>query len=106
MCGIAGFQVADNATICPEVLDRLQSSLLHRGPDAQSHHVIGSTGLVVTRLAIIDLVHGDQPLVSPKNVVLIANGEIYNAPELRANCPDYRFATGSDCEPILPLYES
>ncbi|MGB8365686.1 MAG: asparagine synthase (glutamine-hydrolyzing) [Rhizomicrobium sp.] len=106
MCGIAGFQVADNATICPETLDRLQSSLLHRGPDAQSHLVINSTGLIATRLAIVDLVHGDQPLISEKGVVLVANGEIYNAPELRNAIPDYPFRTGSDCEPILPLYES
>ncbi len=106
MCGIAGIQVADTAKIHPEAVDRLQSALFHRGPDAQTHFVVNSTALVATRLAIIDVLHGDQPLFSPAGAVLVANGEIYNAPELRDAIPDYPFRTGSDCEPILPLYET
>ena len=106
MCGIAGIQVSDNTKIHPETLDHLESALLHRGPDAQTHLVINSTGLVVTRLAIVDLVRGDQPLLSSNGSVLIANAEIYNAPELREQFSNYLFRTDSDCEPILPLYES
>jgi len=106
MCGIAGYQLADGATAPPQALDRFQASILHRGPDAQAHLVIGPTGLVVTRLAIMDLVHGDQPLYSQRRSVLIANGEIYNNPELRARFPDYPFYTGSDCESILALYDT
>ncbi len=106
MCGIAGFQVAKSAAPRPEALDRFQSSLFHRGPDAQAQYVTGQTGLVSTRLAIIDLTGGDQPLFSKKGSVLVANGEIYNAPELRKELPDYPFYTGSDCEPMLPLYEA
>jgi asparagine synthase (glutamine-hydrolysing) len=106
MCGIAGFQLAESTKARPAALDRFQSSLLHRGPDAQAHHVVGQTGLVATRLAIVDLAGGDQPLFSKKGLVLVANGEIYNAPELRKGFPDYPFYTGSDCEPILALYET
>jgi asparagine synthase (glutamine-hydrolysing) len=106
MCGIAGIQVAGNAQISQDVLNKLEASLFHRGPDAQTTKVIGSNGLVVTRLAIMDLVHGNQPLYSPDGVCLIANGEIYNAPELREQFPQYGFTTTSDCEPILPLYEA
>lgn len=106
MCGIAGIQTADHKEIPPGALESLQKTLFHRGPDAQSHIVVASTGLVTTRLAIIDLAHGDQPLYSREGLVLVANGEIYNSPELRATLPDYPFRTGSDCETILPLIEA
>jgi asparagine synthase (glutamine-hydrolysing) len=106
MCGIAGIQVSDKKKIQPAALDRLQTALFHRGPDAQNHLIVNSTGLVITRLAIVDLVHGDQPFISTNGAVLIANGEIYNAPELRKRFPDYPFRSESDCESILPVFES
>jgi asparagine synthase (glutamine-hydrolysing) len=106
MCGIAGLQVANGGKIGRQTLEGFERSLFHRGPDAQAHIVVGPTGLAVTRLAIVDLVHGDQPFMSPGGAVLVANGEIYNAPELRKDFADYPFATGSDCEPILSLYET
>jgi asparagine synthase (glutamine-hydrolysing) len=64
---------------------------------------IGQTALVHTRLAIIDLAGGDQPLFAGP-AALIANGEIYNDPALRAAMPDVGFATGSDCESPLHLW--
>jgi len=104
MCGIAGLQVAAHAQVPAGALTILRRGILHRGPDAQSQFVAENTALVVTRLAIVDLVHGDQPLFSPNRSVVVANGEIYNSPELRGRFPDYPFKSDSDCEVILPLY--
>src|SRR5665213_2637503 len=106
MCGIAGLQVVDDAKIPQGALTILQRRIFHRGPDAQSQFVTGTTGLVVTRLAIVDLVHGDQRRLSPDGSALIANGEIYISPELREQFPEYPFQTDSDCEAILPLYDA
>jgi asparagine synthase (glutamine-hydrolysing) len=86
------------------VFDRLQAALAHRGPDGSGRHLDGPVGLLSTRLAIIDLQTGDQPLYEPEGAVLVANGEIYNDPELRAQLRDAPFKTGSDCESPLHLY--
>uniref|UniRef100_UPI0031D3EC88 asparagine synthase (glutamine-hydrolyzing) n=1 Tax=Inquilinus sp. TaxID=1932117 RepID=UPI0031D3EC88 len=76
----------------------------HRGPDSSGRFVADSVGLVSTRLAIVDVAHGQQPLHGPDSTVLIANGEIYNAPALRAALGTGRCTTGSDCEPVVHLY--
>jgi asparagine synthase (glutamine-hydrolysing) len=64
--------------------------------------------LVQTRLAIIDLATGDQPIFAPTlaggRAAIIANAEIYNFIELRAAMPEVAFTTRSDCEPPLHLY--
>jgi asparagine synthase (glutamine-hydrolysing) len=101
MCGIAGFMLNERAVPPREVLDTLQQALAHRGPDGAKRHVDYGLGLVHTRLAIIDLKTGDQPLFGANGTLLIANGEIYNYIELKQNFPQEKFATGSDCE--LPL---
>src|SRR5271154_74389 len=84
MCGIAGIMMNDGRGPDPAILDRLQAAIAHRGPDGSGRHLAGSVGLVSTRLAIIDLRTGDQPLSEPAGAVLVANGEIYNDPELRS----------------------
>ena len=89
----------------PALLDRLQAASAHRGPDGQGRLVRGGVALVHTRLAIIDLDTGDQPLFAPGGTALVANGEIYNNPELRAAMADAPFRTRSDCEPAVFLYE-
>ncbi len=101
MCGIAGFMLTDRAAPPASVLDTFERALSHRGPDGVKRHVEHGLGLVHTRLAIIDLKTGDQPLYGPNGAVLIANGEIYNYIELKRNFPQQKFATSSDCE--LPL---
>ncbi len=104
MCGIAGIALgAASPPPDPAMLASLAAHLRHRGPDGAATAVIGQTGLVHTRLAIIDLAGGDQPLHAGP-ATLIANGEIYNFRELRAAMPGARFATGSDCEPPLHLF--
>ncbi len=106
MCGIAGLMTADGAAPDPEVLDRLTEALAHRGPDGRGRHVSGAVGMIQTRLAIIDLETGDQPIYAGEDpaAALIANGEIYNYIELRAGLAGVDFKTNSDCEPPLHLY--
>jgi asparagine synthase (glutamine-hydrolysing) len=86
------------------VMDCLEAALAHRGPDGAGRYLSGSVGLLNTRLAIIDLKTGDQPLYEDRGAVLVANGEIYNDPELRQRLLEVPFRTGSDCESPLHLY--
>lgn len=102
MCGIAGLALKPGARPDPNVLDALTRALAHRGPDGHGHHVQGNVALSHTRLAIIDLVTGDQPLhAGPAS--LVGNGEVYNYRELRTDNA-LLCATGSDCEPPLHLF--
>lgn len=104
MCGIAGIMMCNGQSPDGAVLDQLARALSHRGPDGDGRHVSGPVGLVHTRLAIIDLETGDQPLYEPGGAALIGNGEIYNYVELRETLSDIHFETHSDCEPPLHLY--
>ena len=101
MCGIAGIAMEPGAPPpSPTVVAALAAALAHRGPDGEGHNVVGRTALVQTRLAIIDLQTGDQPLFAGA-ATLVANGEVYNYRELSPGLP---LATGSDCEPPLHLW--
>ena len=107
MCGIAGLLLR-NQQVTREPLERFLSALRHRGPDASGIYLDGPVGLAHTRLSIIDLEGGDQPLETRDGrLSLVANGEIYNHLELRAELEmdgaDY--LTGSDCESILHVYQ-
>jgi asparagine synthase (glutamine-hydrolysing) len=104
MCGIAGMILSPGAPSPDAVtLSRLIGALRHRGPDGEGQTSAGNVALLHNRLAIIDLVTGDQPLFAGAST-LVANGEVYNYRELRANMPNARFATNSDCEPPLHLW--
>ena len=106
MCGIAGLttrSLMSGGPAPPDALDRLTSALAHRGPDGQGRYVRDCVALVHTRLSIVDVAGGAQPLIAPDGVALVANGEIYNDPELRRDL-GVTFATGSDCESALHLY--
>ena len=101
MCGIAGLALNAGAPPpSPATLGALTAALAHRGPDGEGHHASGRCALVQTRLAIIDLQTGDQPLFAGA-ATLVANGEIYNYRELS---PGLTLATASDCEPPLHLW--
>jgi asparagine synthase (glutamine-hydrolysing) len=104
MCGIAGVVTRQGGPPDEGVLLRLEQALRHRGPDSSGRYVAASVGLISTRLAIVDVAHGQQPFYGPGDTVLIANGEIYNAAALRAATGGGRCATGSDCEPVVHLY--
>ena len=97
----------------PLVTDELREQALamsrrqrHRGPDWSGIHADDHAILAHERLAIVDLLHGAQPLYSAdKRYVLAVNGEIYNHRDLRKEFPDYVFQTDSDCEVIIPLLD-
>jgi asparagine synthase (glutamine-hydrolysing) len=107
MCGIAGLMTNDGTPPPAAPLRAMGAALRHRGPDGDGRYRSGDVGMVQTRLAIIDLATGDQPLYEPGSAALIANGEIYNYIELREElgCGQPAiFSTQSDCEPPLLLY--
>ncbi|MCC7282180.1 MAG: asparagine synthase (glutamine-hydrolyzing) [Acetobacteraceae bacterium] len=107
MCGIAGLALRPDAPPPDPALGAgLRAALAHRGPDGSGTHQDRGALLVQTRLAIIDLQTGDQPLFAPGGLALVGNGEIYNHRELRAALPGVAFATGSDCEPPLHLFRT
>ncbi len=110
MCGIAGVMTVPGKAPDASILDRFADALAHRGPDGHGTYVGDDVALVQTRLAIIDLETGDQPLFAPGkedssgDLALVANGEIYNYVELRDQMPDVEFSTQSDCETALYAY--
>jgi asparagine synthase (glutamine-hydrolysing) len=90
----------------PGVLERMGEALRHRGPDGRADFTKPHARIGTERLRIIDLhERADQPFASPDGEVwLEANGEIYNAAEIRARYSDYPYRSHSDVETILPLY--
>lgn len=101
MCGIAGMLLS-RGRADEDALRRMAAALAHRGPDDLGVHVDGPFGVAQTRLSIIDLERGHQPMVTG-DLALAANGEIYNYVELRRalEARGRVFATSSDSETIL-----
>lgn len=62
MCGIAGLMTTDGQPPDQAILQRMLQAVRHRGPDGEGHYAAGDVAMVQTRLAIIDLATGDQPL--------------------------------------------
>ena len=108
MCGIVcAFDLKQSSTeVRPQILE-MSKRLRHRGPDWSGIYDCENAILGHERLAIVDPTSGKQPLISPSNnLILAANGEIYNHSELRKPYEaSYGFKTKSDCEVILALYE-
>src|SRR5215210_7896884 len=107
MCGIGAILDPAGST-SPEAGQRMVEALRHRGPDGEGVKRIGPLTLAHTRLAIIDVAGGDQPLDSEDgSVTAVVNGEIYNHLELRGQLEErgHRFATGSDSEVVVHAYE-
>jgi asparagine synthase (glutamine-hydrolysing) len=109
MCGLCGVAWADPVRpVERALLQRMADTLRHRGPDGEGFHAAPGVGLGFRRLRIIDLETGDQPIANEDGtVVVVANGEIYNFAELRAEliASGHRFRTRSDVEVIVHLYE-
>jgi len=108
MCGICGLVSLDGAAVDADVLAAMNETLVHRGPDSAGAFVEGNVGLAARRLSIIDLAGGDQPVGNEDGrVQVVQNGEIYNHAELRARLEraGHRFATRSDTEVLVHLYE-
>ena len=104
MCGLAGILLHDG-TPDGAAIDALAAALAHRGPDGSGEFSYQDMKVVHTRLSIIDLETGDQPIQDKRGAVIVANGEIYNYLELRQSLGEKNFQTKSDCEPPLLLYE-
>ena len=109
MCGIYGaFSTDAQRPIQADLLERMARVLAHRGPDGEGSHLAGPFGMGMRRLSIIDLTGGDQPIANEDGTVwVVFNGEIYNYRELTADliARGHRFATSSDTEVLVHLYE-
>lgn len=111
MCGIAGIvDYAGSADELTRLLATMNHTQRHRGPDEQGLWTSAAmrSGLAMTRLSIVDLTTGSQPLPSEDGrVVLVCNGEIYNHRGLRHDLEQrgHRFRGRSDAEVAVHLYE-
>src|SRR5215216_4428715 len=86
----------------------MSATLVHRGPDSDGQLLDGPAALASRRLSIIDLETGDQPIANEDGTVhVVQNGELYNYRELRVRLEraGHRFATRSDTEVLVHLYE-
>ncbi|MCT8986863.1 asparagine synthase B [Shewanella phaeophyticola] len=108
MCSI--FSILDiktDASQLRQVALEMSKLLRHRESDWSGIYADDKAILAHERLAIVDVDHGAQPLISQDgNLVLAVNGEIYNHKQLKAQLGDkYQYQTNSDCEVILSLYQ-
>lgn len=109
MCGICGiFEYERQTDIAFDRVHKMNQTMIHRGPDDGGVFVGPGIGLGHRRLSIVDLAGGHQPMSNEDGKVwVLLNGEIYNYPELRAELLSrgHKFATNSDTEAIVHLYE-
>lgn len=108
MCGIAGMVLPLGRQVDPTLLQRMNRTLMHRGPDGEGSFVGDNVGLAHRRLSIIDLEAGGQPIFNEdESVVVVYNGEIYNYQELTTQlvAAGHVFRTHSDTETLVHLYE-
>jgi asparagine synthase (glutamine-hydrolysing) len=107
MCGIAGFVLREGRAEAAAVR-AMCDQIRHRGPDDDGIYVDGGCGLGMRRLSIIDLATGHQPISNEdRSTWVVFNGEIYNYQGLRDSllAQGHRFATQSDTETLIHLYE-
>ncbi|MBT7011078.1 MAG: asparagine synthase B [Flavobacteriaceae bacterium] len=108
MCGIVcALDIKQNSNFLRSQILEMSKKVRHRGPDWSGIHCGKNVLLAHERLAIVDPASGNQPIFShDKNLILAANGEIYNHRLLKEKLSiEYAFQTNSDCEIILALYK-
>jgi asparagine synthase (glutamine-hydrolysing) len=108
MCGICGVAYSDNQKPERSTLEKMTEAIIHRGPDSDGFYTDSGIGLGMRRLAIIDVVGGDQPIPNEdESMWIIFNGESHNFPDLYADLVKrgHEFRTRTDSECILHLYE-
>ena len=104
MCGIFGFYGFEDKKLIKDMCNILG----HRGPDNIGYFTDSKLSLGCTRLAIIDLKKGNQPIFNEdQSICIVFNGEIYNFKLLRQELEKkgHRFSTNSDTEVIVHAYE-
>ena len=110
MCGLAGIYHPAGVPVERGLLARMNGAMEHRGPDGDGFHFEPGLGLAHRRLSIVDVGGGHQPMWNEdESVVIVFNGEIYNAPELRPKLDalGHVFRTrNSDTETIIHAWES
>jgi len=109
MCGLIAIH-SPGRPVRSQILARGQAQIAHRGPDAQHLWIApdGRVGLGHARLRVIDLVTGDQPLVSEdERLRVIVNGELHDHEQIRRGLErrGHTLRTRSDSEVALHLYE-
>ena len=107
MCGICGWVTLTNHEIDPSVLTRMITVLGHRGPDATGEWRSENCALGHTRLSILDIDGGSQPMVDETGAAIVFNGEIYNYRDIKAQLKSKGvvFRTRSDTEVVLRAYQ-
>ena len=106
MCGIAGF-THKGWSPAPERIAEAAATLLHRGPDQQGVFRSNICSMGATRLKIIDLSGGDQPITTDDgDTTIVFNGEMYNYQEVRAELEarGHRFHSRTDTETVLHAF--
>lgn len=110
MCGINGFyfNYENEEELNKKIILEMNRKITHRGPDDEGSYSDNRCSIGMTRLSIIDLVSGKQPITNETNSLkIVFNGEIYNYKELRKELINkgHIFKTDSDTEVVLHLYE-
>ncbi len=109
MCGIAGwFDTKGERAPNRDYVKAMTDAIAHRGPDGDGFYFAAGIGLGHRRLAVIDLVTGDQPMFSAdRSVCIIFNGEIYNFKTVRheLQLKGHHFVSQSDTEVIIHAWK-
>lgn len=105
MCGIAGaISFKEDMREDMKVYENMQHALLHRGPDQRGIILTKEVALIHTRLAVIDIPNGRQPMTYG-SFTIVYNGELYNTDEIRKELEsDFDFETYSDTEVVLKSF--
>ena len=104
MCGLVGVFNFDGDSVSPKLISNMADAIAHRGPDGAGSFCDGPLGFGHRRLAIIDLVGGQQPMQTRDGrFLMVYNGEIYNFRELRVELEGlgHHFHTQCDSEVLL-----
>jgi asparagine synthase (glutamine-hydrolysing) len=108
MCGIAGVFSQEKKPVDESIISAMCSAMVHRGPDDKGSYIDSNVGMGMTRLSIIDIENGNQPVSNKDQTFwVVSNGEIYNFQEIRKWLIQigYEFRSRSDTEVIAHLYE-
>ncbi len=107
MCGIAGVGLSRSDIVEDAMLLAMARTLRHRGPDGYGIYTGAGAGFAHTRLSVLDIEQGDQPMGTDDGALhIVYNGEVFNYVELRGRLESlgHRFRTRSDTEVLLHAY--